>query len=69
MNDSIMRRVVARTPLPEIADNAQAYLYLLDWVLDDGVIDSSERSKLNALASQMMLTPQRAARRTSRLSA
>ena len=56
MNDSIMRRVVARTPLPEIADNAQAYLYLLDWVLDDGVIDSSEHSKLNALASQMMLT-------------
>lgn len=47
---SPMHRVVARSHYPHCDELVCAYLDALDWVLDDGVIDQSERAEIEQLA-------------------
>ena len=50
---SPMHRVVSRAALPDCDSIIQQYLDMLDWVLDDGVIDRQERSEMNQLARDL----------------
>lgn len=50
---SPMHRVVSRASLPDCDSVIQQYLDMLDWVLDDGVIDGRERSEMNQLARDL----------------
>ena len=50
---SPMHRVVSRAGLPDCDSIIQQYLDMLDWVLDDGVIDGRERSELSQLAHDL----------------
>ena len=53
---SPMHRVVCRSPYPH-GDEAMAhYLDALDWVLDDGVIDRTERAAMDNLAREWGLS-------------
>ena len=53
---SPMHRVVCRSPYPH-GDEAMAhYLDALDWVLDDGVIDRTERTTMDELAREWGLS-------------
>ena len=53
---SPMHRVVCRSPYPH-GDEAMAhYLDALDWVLDDGVIDRTERAAMDELAREWGLS-------------
>ena len=53
---SPLNRVVSRARYPEMRDEALQYLDMLDWVLDDGVIDQRERSEMNQLAADLGLS-------------
>ena len=50
---SPMRRVVSRARYPHADEAVCHYLYLLDWVLDDGVIDTDEQSELDRVAREL----------------
>ena len=50
---SPMHRIVSRADYPDCQTGIRQYLDMLDWVLDDGVIDSSERSKIEWLARDL----------------
>ena len=50
---SPMHRVVSRAGLPDCDSIVQQYLDMLDWVLDDGVIDRHERSEMSQLARNL----------------
>ena len=47
---SPMHRVVSCASYPNCDAAIQQYLDMLDWVLDDGVIDANERSEMERLA-------------------
>lgn len=49
---SPMHRVVARSHYPHSDELVCAYLDALDWVLDDGVIDQTERAEIERLARE-----------------
>jgi len=49
---SPMQRVVSRARYPHADEAVCHYLYLLDWVLDDGVIDAEEQSELDRVARE-----------------
>lgn len=49
---SPMHRVVARSHYPHSDELVCAYLDALDWVLDDGVIDKTERAEIERLARE-----------------
>lgn len=49
---SPMERVVSRARYPHADEAVCHYLYLLDWVLDDGVIDPGEQSELDRTARE-----------------
>ena len=49
---SPMQRVVSRARYPHADEAVCHYLYLLDWVLDDGVIDTDEQSELDRVARE-----------------
>ncbi len=49
---SPMHRVVARSHYPHSDEFVCAYLDALDWVLDDGVIDQTERTEIERLARE-----------------
>ena len=53
---SPMHRVVSRAALPDCDSIIQQYLDMLDWVLDDGVIDDRERSEMCQLAHDLGIT-------------
>lgn len=58
---SPMHRVVSRATYPNCDWPIQQYLDMLDWVLDDGVIDASEQSKIRELARDLGISePERA---------
>ena len=50
---SPMHRVVLRAAFPDCDSVVQQYLDMLDWVLDDGVIDGQERSEMSQLAHDL----------------
>lgn len=50
---SPMHRVVSRAGLPDCDSIVQQYLDMLDWVLDDGVIDRQERAEMSQLARDL----------------
>ena len=50
---SPMHRVVSRASIPQCDSIVQQYLDMLDWVLDDGVIDARERSEMELLAREL----------------
>lgn len=50
---SPMHRVVSRASYPDGDAVIQQYLDMLDWVLDDGVIDERERSEMKELAHDL----------------
>ncbi len=50
---SPMHRVVSRAGLPDCDSIVQQYLDMLDWALDDGVIDGRERSQMSQLAHDL----------------
>lgn len=56
---SVLRRLIAGAPYPTSEDAMLCYLDTLDWVLDDLVITSAERSHLQVLALDLGLTPDR----------
>ena len=47
-----MHRVVSRARYPHADEAVCHYLYLLDWVLDDGVIDADEQAELDRVARE-----------------
>ena len=47
---SLMHRIVSRAHYPACDEAVSQYLYALDWVLDDGVIDRAERIEIERLA-------------------
>ena len=49
---SPMQRVVSRARYPHADEAVCHYLYLLDWVLDDGVIDAGEQAELDRVANE-----------------
>ena len=50
---SPMHRVVSRAGLPDCDSIIQQYLDMLDWVLDDGVIDRQERAEMSQLVRDL----------------
>ena len=50
---SPMHRIVSCADLPKRSSAVQQYLDMLDWALDDGVIDPQERSQMSELASDL----------------
>ena len=50
---SPMHRIVSRADYPHCRTGVRQYLDMLDWVLDDGVIDSSEHSEIEWLAREL----------------
>ena len=50
---SPMHRVVSRARYPDCNSVVQQYLDMLDWVLDDGVIDERERAETKQLARDL----------------
>ena len=50
---SPMHRVVSRASYPNCDWVVQQYLDMLDWVLDDGVIDAAEQSEIRRLARDL----------------
>ena len=55
---SPMHRMVMRAAVPDRGTAVQQYLDMLDWVLDDGVIDQQERSDMRALARDLGISEQ-----------
>ena len=53
---SPMHRVVSRASYPDCDSAIQQYLDMLDWVLDDGVIDERERSEIRQLARDLSIS-------------
>ncbi len=54
---SPMHRVVCRSPYPHGNEAMTHYLDALDWILDDGVIDFTERAAMDNLAREWGLSP------------
>ena len=50
---SPMHRVISRASYPDCDSVIQQYLDMLDWVLDDGVIDEREHSEIRQLAHDL----------------
>lgn len=50
---SPMHRIVSRAHYPHCDEAIQQYLDLLDWVLDDGVIDVVEKREMDLLANDL----------------
>ena len=50
---SPMHRIVSRAHYPHCDEASQQYLDMLDWVLDDGVIDAVERKEMDLLARDL----------------
>ena len=50
---SPMHRIVCRASYPDSDTVIQQYLDMLDWVLDDGVIDARERREMQRLAREL----------------
>ena len=55
---SPMHRVVSRARYPHADEAVCHYLYLLDWVLDDGVIDADEQAELDRVANEFGISSQ-----------
>ena len=55
---SPMHRVVSRARYPDCDSVIQQYLDMLDWVLDDGVIDEREHSVIRQLARELGISEQ-----------
>ena len=53
---SPMHRIVSRASYPHCDGGVQQYLDMLDWVLDDGVIDSREHSEMKQLADDLKIS-------------
>ena len=53
---SPMHRIVSRAHYPHCDEAVQQYLDMLDWVLDDGVIDAYEHSEIKRLARDLGIT-------------
>ena len=53
---SSMHRIVSRANYPNSDGIIQQYLDMLDWVLDDGVIDPSEQSAIELLALDLNIS-------------
>ena len=53
---SPMHRVVSRARYPDCDAKIQQYLDMLDWVLDDGVIDEHEHSEIRQLALDLSIS-------------
>ena len=62
---SPMHRVVSRASYPDCDSVIQQYLDMLDWVLDDGVIDEREQSEMRQLARDLCISEE--ARRDAHL--
>lgn len=56
---SPMHRVVCRSHYPHGDEGIAQYLDALDWVLDDGVIDRTERAAMDDLAMEWGISPAR----------
>lgn len=56
---SPMHRVVRRSRYPHGEEGIAQYLHTLDWVLDDGVIDRTERERMEELANEWDISPER----------
>ncbi len=54
---SPMHRVVCRSQYPHGGEGITRYLDALDWVLDDGVIDRTERAAMDNLAREWGISP------------
>lgn len=52
-DSSPMHRIVSRASYPNCDWSVQQYLDMLDWVLDDGVIDAAERLEIRRLAADL----------------
>lgn len=50
---SPMHRIVSRAHYPHCDEAIQQYLDMLDWVLDDGVIDAVEKREMDLLANDL----------------
>lgn len=50
---SPMHRIVSRAHYPHCDEAIQQYLDMLDWVLDDGVIDAVEKREMDFLANDL----------------
>ena len=53
---SPMHRILCRASYPQCDGGIQQYLDMLDWVLDDGVIDAKERSEMKWLARDLNIS-------------
>ena len=53
---SPMHRVVSRASYPGYDEGIQQYLDMLDWVLDDGVVDAQEQSEMKRLARELNIS-------------
>lgn len=53
---SPMHRVVSRASYPNCDRSIQEYLDMLDWVLDDGVIDATEQLEIRRLARDLRIS-------------
>jgi len=53
---SPLHRIVSRASYPHLDGSIQQYLDMLDWVLDDGVIDVREQSEIEALARDLNIS-------------
>lgn len=52
-DSSPMHRIVSRASYPNCDWSVQQYLDMLDWVLDDGVIDATEQLEIRRLADDL----------------
>ena len=55
---SPMERMVSRARYPHADEAVCHYLYLLDWILDDGIIDANEQSELDRVARELGISDQ-----------
>ena len=53
---SPMHRIISRASYPHCDGGIQQYLDMLDWVLDDGVIDAREHSEIKWLARDLKIS-------------
>jgi len=56
-----MHRIVCRAVYPDCDESVREYLDMLDWVLDDGIIDAAEQAEIRRLARDLGISDQQRA--------
>lgn len=56
-----MHRIVSRAVYPDCDESVREYLDMLDWVLDDGIIDAAEQAEIRRLARDLWISDEQRA--------